>query len=97
MEVVTRNGPSLDVLHAVLPGMDDRNAEVSAKVYTRRPSIYSSKGMLHKLRTIYFALEARGFIVLIYSFEAGRGSSRYGGTSYTGAYTGTQGNLVSSR
>ena len=32
MEAAARRGPSLDVLHAILPGFEDRNAEVSAKV-----------------------------------------------------------------
>ncbi|CAM9906269.1 unnamed protein product, partial [Hapterophycus canaliculatus] len=31
MEVATRSGPSVAVLHAILPSLDDRNAEVAAK------------------------------------------------------------------
>eukprot|EP00752_Nemacystus_decipiens_P003701 g3410.t1 len=31
MEAATRNGPSLNVLHAILPSLDDRNPEVAAK------------------------------------------------------------------
>eukprot|EP00903_Cladosiphon_okamuranus_P007153 g6946.t1 len=31
MEAAARNGPSLSVLHAILPSLDDRNAEVAAK------------------------------------------------------------------
>lgn len=44
MEAVTRNGPSIDVLHAIIPAMDDRNAQVSAKVkiYSPSPSPFSS-------------------------------------------------------
>lgn len=32
MEVATRNGPAVEVLQAILPSLDDRNAEVAAKV-----------------------------------------------------------------
>ncbi|CBJ31203.1 conserved unknown protein [Ectocarpus siliculosus] len=31
MEAAARNGPGADVLHAILPSLDDRNAEVAAK------------------------------------------------------------------
>ncbi|CAM9967458.1 unnamed protein product [Scytosiphon promiscuus] len=31
MEAAARSGPSVDVLHAILPSLDDRNAEVAAK------------------------------------------------------------------
>lgn len=32
MEMAARQGPGVEVLHAILPGVDDRNAEVSSKV-----------------------------------------------------------------
>lgn len=35
MEAAARNGPGVDVLHAILPSLDDRNAEVAAKVCVR--------------------------------------------------------------
>ncbi|CAN0559322.1 unnamed protein product, partial [Ectocarpus sp. 12 AP-2014] len=31
MEEAARNGPGVDVLHAILPSLDDRNAEIAAK------------------------------------------------------------------
>lgn len=32
METAARKGPGVHVLHAILPGLEDRNADISAKV-----------------------------------------------------------------
>lgn len=40
MELAARKGPSLDVLHAILPSLDDRNADVAAKVHARTHDLF---------------------------------------------------------